>query len=165
MIVAAFNAEFSRYKIIGEKAIAQVSDDALNRIGAPDGNSIAMLVRHLSGNFYSRFTDFLTSDGEKPWRERDREFLERPYSRAEVEAMWTGGWRTLFDAVGTLTDDDLNRTVTIRGQQLTVLEALVRALAHGSYHVGQIVILARMLAHGQWEWISIPKAGKVDLGI
>jgi uncharacterized damage-inducible protein DinB len=153
-----FSGEFARYKVIGEKAIAQVADEALNRIGSADGNSIAMIVRHLSGNFFSRFTDFLNTDGEKPWRERDREFMERPYSRAEVDTMWAGGWRALQDTLATLTDADLQKTVTIRQQPLTVQQALTRALAHAAYHVGQIVLLARVLAHRDWEWISIPKA-------
>jgi hypothetical protein len=156
-ILHDFTTEFARYRVIGEKAFAQVSDEGINRIGSADGNSIAMIVRHLSGNFFSRFTDFLTSDGEKPWRDRDREFVERPYSRAEFETMWAGGWRALEDALATLTDADLDRTVTIRQQPLTVHQALCRALAHASYHVGQIVLLARLLAPREWQWISIPK--------
>jgi hypothetical protein len=156
-MIAHVATELARYKTIGESAMAQVADDGLNRIGSADGNSIAMIVRHMSGNFFSRFTDFLTSDGEKPWRDRDREFVERPYSRAEVEAMWTGGWRAMLEAIGALSEADLDRTVTIRGEPVTVHAALCRALAHAAYHVGQIVLLARLVAPGEWQWITIPK--------
>jgi hypothetical protein len=156
-MIGHFTTELARYKTIGERAMAQVSDDGLNQIGPPDGNSIAMIVRHMSGNFFSRFTDFLTSDGEKPWRDRDREFIERPYSRAEVDAMWTGGWRAALETLSALSADDLGRTITIRSEPVTVHEALCRALAHASYHIGQIVLLARMLAPGEWQWITIPK--------
>jgi len=154
-----FRLEFERYRTIADKAIAQVSDEALNRVPAPDGNSIAMIMRHLGGNLRSRFTDFLVSDGEKPWRERDREFDEGPFSRAEVEQSWNSGWQTLESALDGLGAADLTRTVSIRGVPLTVAQALCRSLAHLAYHVGQIVLLARQSADGPWRWISIPKGG------
>lgn len=158
-MIDSFQTELSRYRSIGEKALAQVPDEALSRMPSPDGNSVATLVRHLSGNMKSRFTDFLTSDGEKPWRERDREFDEWHPSRAELDTAWREGWQVLEKAVGDLTDSQLQRQVTIRGRNLTVHDALSRALGHIAYHVGQIVLLARMHASGDWEWISIPKGG------
>jgi uncharacterized damage-inducible protein DinB len=157
MLIADFRAEFARYRQLAEQALAQMPDAELNRVLAPEGNSAAMLVRHMSGNFISRFTDFLTADGEKPNRERDREFDERPYSRAEVDALWAKGFAVLDDALTPLDDADLERTVTIRQQPMTVHAALSRSLAHLAYHVGQIVLLARIHAAGQWHWLSIPR--------
>lgn len=149
--------EYARYRRIGEKAIKQVSDDALNEVLRPDNNSIAMIVRHISGNLLSRFTDFQNSDGEKPWRNRDSEFEETNYDRRDVEQMWAEGWEMLESALSGLTDEDLQRNVYIRGRAWTIHAALCRSLAHVSYHVGQIVFSARILNGGSWEWISIPK--------
>jgi hypothetical protein len=157
MFVNNFIAEYERYRRTGEKAMAQVSDDALNRVVVPNGNSIAMLVRHLGGNLASRFTDFLTSDGEKPWRNRDDEFADEQYTRAEVEKAWTTGWGVLESELRNLTDDDLERIVTIRAQEMTVHAALCRSLTHVAMHVGQIILLSRMLANREWNWITIPK--------
>ena len=152
-----FIDEYRRYRLIGERALQQLPDSALNRVSAPDGNSAAMIVRHLSGNLKSRFTDFLTSDGEKPWRDRDEEFAERMYSRSEVEEMWAAGWAAVEHALAGLTDAGLSREVTIRGQPLSVHAALCRSMSHASYHVGQLVLLARQGAESPWRWISIPK--------
>jgi len=157
MFVEDFVSEYGKYRAIGEKAIAQVSDEGLNKVVAPGTNSIAMLVRHMSGNFVSRFTDFLTTDGEKPNRDRDGEFEEGHWSRAEIEAAWTKGWAVLEAALEDLVEDDLQNVITIRGQKLAVHDALCRSLAHQAMHVGQIVLLARMVADGEWKWISIPK--------
>ena len=156
-MIRDFSDEYLRYRIIAEKAMEQVSEEKLNAIPAPEANSIAMLVRHLSGNLVSRFTDFLTSDGEKPWRDRDAEFVTQSYSRNEMMRMWADGWDVLDSALAQLTDEDLGQTVIVRGQGLTVHEALCRSLAHLASHVGQIVLLARMLASEEWKWISIPK--------
>lgn len=153
----SFSTEFHRYRTTAEKALGQVSDEALNRVPVPDGNSLAMLVRHVSGNLISRFTDFLTTDGEKPWRDRDAEFEERSYTRAEVDRMWQDAWSVLDQTLRTLSEEDLSRTIRIRSQPLTVHAALARSLAHLSYHVGQIVLLARMEQRQGWTWISIPK--------
>lgn len=155
----AHSAEFTRYRQMAEKAIAQTSDDGLNRVPFADGNSIAMLVRHISGNFKSRFTDFLESDGEKPWRNRDAEFEDRVCTRDEVEQMWTEGWAVLDDALAGLSEADMARTVRIRGQEWSVDEALARSVAHLAYHVGQIVWLARLDRQADWDWITIPKGG------
>ena len=157
MFLKDFIDEYAKYRATGEKAIAQVGDDALNRIVAPNGNSIAMLVRHISGNLTSRFTDFLTTDGEKPNRDRDNEFIEGSYTRAEIDAVWRKGWSVLESTVASLTQDDLLRQVSIRGQPLTVHGALGRSLAHVSMHVGQIVLISRMTATDEWKWITIPK--------
>jgi hypothetical protein len=157
MLIEDFRGEFSRYRVLAERAIAQVPDSALNAVPARDGNSIAMIVRHVSGNLVSRFTDFLTTDGEKPDRDRDREFDEREYSRADVDRLWKAGWAVLETQLATLRDSDMEKQVTIRQQSLSVHAALSRSLAHISYHVGQLVLLGRMHAAGEWEWLSIPK--------
>jgi hypothetical protein len=156
-MIADFTAEFRKYRQMAEKAIAQVSDDALNQVPTGDANSIGMLVRHISGNLRSRFTDFLTADGEKPWRNRDDEFVERPYSRDQVLAMWGEGWRVLDEQLARLTDADFSRTVIIRGEAATVHEALCRALSHVASHIGQIILLARLFTSSNWDWITIPK--------
>ena len=157
IIIQDILSEFTRYKMIGEKAITQVSDEALNKIPCPDGNSIAMVVRHLSGSLKSRFTDFLTSDGEKPWRQRDMEFAERTYTRSEVDAMWSAGFEVVEKELAKLTDADLETMVTIRGVPLTVHQALCRSVVHAAYHAGQVVVLARILAQTEWRWITVPK--------
>lgn len=158
-MIESYATEFRRYRSIAEKALAQVPDEALNRLPHPDGNSLGMLVRHLSGNLRSRFTDFLTSDGEKPWRHRDAEFEERSYTRAEVDRLWQDGWEVLEEALEGLGEADRDRTVRIRGRELSVDAALARALGHVAYHVGQMVLLARTRRGSEWEWISIPKGG------
>jgi hypothetical protein len=157
-----FFNEYARYRSLGEKALGQVPDAALNRMPAPDGNSIAMLVRHIGGNLASRFTDFLTTDGEKPWRDRDGEFAEGPFTRAQIDEVWKKGWDVVEGEVGKLSDDDLGRTITIRGAELTVHEALCRSIAHTSMHVGQIILLARMYATSEWQTLSIPKGKSQD---
>lgn len=149
--------EYARYRVVGEKAIQQVSDEGLNEVLSPDNNSIGMIVRHISGNLISRFTDFQTSDGEKPWRDRDSEFEETKYDRHDVEQMWAQGWVVLELALAQLTDEDLQKQVYIRGHAWTIHEALCRSLAHFSYHVGQLVLMARILSASDWQWISIPK--------
>ncbi len=154
-LVASIEAEYRRYKTLGESAVKQLADPQLVDATGPS-NSIATIIWHLAGNLKSRFTDFLTSDGEKPWRDRDSEFLARHVTRAELMAQWDDGWRVLFAALTPLTDVDLERTVTIRGQPHTVAEALHRSLAHASYHVGQIVYVAKALRGADWQYLSIP---------
>jgi hypothetical protein len=157
LLIEDFRTEFDRYRVLGERAIAQVSDEALNVVPAHEGNSMAMVVRHVSGNLISRFTGFLITDGEKPDRDRDSEFETRSYSRSEVDELWRRAWSTLERELAALTDSHLDRTVTIRRQPLTVHAALSRSLAHISYHVGQLVLLGRMHAGEGWESLSIPK--------
>lgn len=154
--------EYRSYKAIIEKAIAQVSDEAFNLIPMADGNSIAMIMRHLAGNLKSRFTDFLTTDGEKPWRHREQEFLEGPFKRQDVVLAWEEAWAIVEDEIDALVKSDLKRDVTIRGVALTVEEALNRSIAHVAYHAGQIVLLARTYQTQNWKWISIPKGESSD---
>jgi uncharacterized damage-inducible protein DinB len=155
-VIDAIAAEYRRYKDLGDKAFAQVSDAQLSE-GQADGNSIAVLVWHVAGNLRSRFTDFLTTDGEKPWRDRESEFDERNVGRAQMIEKWEDGWRVLFTTLGALSDDDLELTITIRQQELTVLQALLRSLAHTSYHVGQIVFLGKTFRGGEWKSLTIPR--------
>jgi uncharacterized damage-inducible protein DinB len=157
MLTKSFLDEYARYRTMAEKAMEQVPDDALNRAMASDGNSIATLVHHISGNFVSRFTDFLTTDGEKPWRDRDAEFESGTFSRQTLNDLWKRGWEVTEREVGRLRDEDLTRTVTIRGQAMTVHEALVRNLAHVASHIGQIVLLARIAVGDDWKTLTIPR--------
>ncbi|MEP7000212.1 MAG: DUF1572 family protein [bacterium] len=152
-----FVGEYKRYRILGERALDQLSDAALNDVPADDANSAAMIVYHVSGNLTSRFTDFLTADGEKPWRIRDQEFENRSASRDEISQVWKTGWSVLEGQLAQLADVDLARTVTIRNQPLSVHAALCRSLSHVAYHVGQIVLLARTSAGAQWNSLSIPR--------
>jgi uncharacterized damage-inducible protein DinB len=156
IVLSAIEPEFRRYKRLGDESIRQLDAEALVREPPGDGNSVAAIVWHVAGNLRSRFTDFLTTDGEKPWRDRESEFAARAVSAADVRAKWEEGWDVLFRALSTLTDADLSRTVVIRGQSLSVLDALQRSVTHASYHVGQIVFLARSLRGKRWEWLSIP---------
>jgi len=149
--------EFAKYKKLGIQTLAQLSDAALNVAPAAEANSIAMIVRHLHGNLISRFTDFLTTDGEKEWRNRAEEFAEVNYARAEVEAYWTAAWAQLETVLAELSDDDLPKTVIIKGEVMTADAALCRALAHVAYHVGQIVLLGRAAKAGDWEYLSTPR--------
>jgi uncharacterized damage-inducible protein DinB len=154
-MVLSVTAEFLRYRALAEQAMAQVSDEALSS-GEGGNNSIAQLAWHVSGNLESRFTDFRTSDGEKPWRRRDDEFVPRVVTRAELRQRWDRGWQALVAALGDLSDDDLAATITVRRQPIPIHEALHRSLAHVSYHVGQIVYIAKALQHERWRCLSIP---------
>jgi len=157
MLIDDFRTDFARYKQMGEQAMAQMTDDALNVVPPPDGNSVAMIVRHISGNLVSRFTDFLTTDGEKPNRHRDDEFETQQYTRAQVQEIWERGWRVVLQTLSELDDSTLQRTVSIRQEQMTVHRALTRSLAHIAYHVGQIVLLGKTAAGDAWKTLSIPK--------
>lgn len=161
-IVGSIEAEYRRYKALAEGAMRQLSDGDLCEVGPGVGNSVAVLVWHISGNLTSRFTDFLTSDGEKPWRDRESEFAPRTVPRSDLLAKWEQGWGVLFDALEPLTDDDLPRRVSIRGQALSVVEALHRSLAHVSYHVGQVVYIARARRRESWQFLSIPPGRSTD---
>jgi hypothetical protein len=158
-IVSSIEGEFRRHKAGAEGAMAQLTDAQLLQSTSDGGNSIATIVWHVSGNLASRFTDFLHSDGEKPWRNRDEEFLARAVSRAELLAKWEKGWAVLFDALAGLDDGHLHAQVTIRGVPLAVHDALHRSLAHTAYHMGQIVFLAKALRGGDWKWLTIPPGG------
>jgi hypothetical protein len=158
-IITSIRNEFLRYRALAEGAIAQLTDEELNRVDAEDSNSIAVICQHVSGNLRSRFTDFLTSDGEKPWRNRETEFDVRSATREQRLEDWASGWQVLLTALDGLDDANLNDAVTIRRQPLTVIEALHRALAHVSYHVGQIVYLAKACRGSAWISLSIPRGG------
>jgi hypothetical protein len=149
---------FRTYKTLGEKAIAQASDADLFVALDPEANSIALVVKHMWGNMRSRWTDFLTTDGEKPDRNRDTEFeLHEEATRAAVERWWEEGWQLVFAAVEPLRAEDLERTVTIRGIPHTVMQAINRQLAHYAHHVGQIVFLAKHFRSSEWQSLSIPR--------
>jgi hypothetical protein len=154
-VVASIEGEFQRYKTLAEAAIEQLADGDLTARSA-GGNSVAILVQHIAGNLTSRFTDFLTSDGEKPWRDRETEFADRGAVRAQMLEQWQDGWQTLFGSLASLSDDQLDATVSIRGVSLSVVEALHRSLAHVSYHVGQIVFIGKAARGSEWKYLSIP---------
>ena len=155
---------YRNYQALGEKAIAQVADEsALHAQIDPDSNSIAVIVKHVSGNLRSRFTDFLTADGEKPDRNRDGEFeMDAPVSRDEILRWWAAGFRVALAAIEAMTPADLDRTVHIRSEAFLAVEAINRSIAHTAYHTGQIVYVARHLASGHWRSLSIPKGKSKD---
>ena len=150
-------AQFKVYKNLGEKTIAQLNDIQIGWKYNEESNSIAIIVNHLHGNMISRWTDFLISDGEKEWRKRDQEFENNILDKAELIKIWEEGWKCLFDTLYSLNISDLNKTVLIRNQKLSILDAIHRQLAHYSYHVGQIVFIGKMMCNERWESLSIPK--------
>lgn len=156
-MMTSLRGEYERYKALAEAAIEQVPDAELSHAPDAESNSIAALVWHIAGNLESRFTDFRTSDGEKPWRNRDDEFEPRTVTRADLLGKWERGWRALFTALDAVTDADLAETITIRSQPLRIDDALHRSLAHTCYHVGQIVYLGKVIRGGQWKCLSIPR--------
>jgi uncharacterized damage-inducible protein DinB len=147
------------YQSLADRALSQIrNDDDLHAAIGPESNSIAIIMKHIAGNLRSRFRDFLTTDGEKPDRNREGEFeMPAPLSRAELFQWWNDGWRTAMEAIEALTAADLERTVLIRGQGMLVVEALNRSVTHTSYHVGQIVYLVRHLTWPDWTPLTIPK--------
>lgn len=149
---------FTNYKKLGERSFDQLQQDADFHF-QPDveTNSIAIIVQHLHGNMLSRWTDFLTTDGEKPTRMRDAEFEQHTASKAELLELWTEGWTVLMDTLQHLQASDMLKTVRIRGEELTVMQAILRQIAHYSYHIGQIVFIAKQLKSGQWKSLSIPR--------
>lgn len=149
--------QFEYYKMLGDKTFAQVADDKLFWQYNEDSNSIATIIKHISGNMLSRWTDFLTTDGEKEWRNRDAEFENNIKNRQELIEKWNEGWDCLFKALHSLTTADLDKIIYIGNQGHTVMEAINRQLAHYPYHIGQIVFLGKMLAANGWSSLSIPK--------
>ena len=149
--------EFQYYKLLGEKTLSRLTNEQLfNQINT-ESNSIAMIVKHLSGNMLSRWTNFLTTDGEKEWRKRDEEFENNICTRNELLEKWEEGWYCLFNALNSITDSDLSKVIYIRNQGHTILEAINRQLSHYPYHVGQIVFIGKMLSDKNWNSLSIPK--------
>lgn len=149
---------FKNYKSLAEKSFAQLKDDReFHYVPDPESNSIALLIKHVSGNMISRWTDFLTTDGEKPTRDRDEEFIDRMETREQLIQKWDTGWDVFFKTLHSLTADDLLKKITIRQEELTVIQALTRQTAHYSYHIGQIVFIAKHLRSIDWKSLSIPK--------
>jgi hypothetical protein len=150
-------AVFRYYKKLAERAMEQVSDEQLFAALDDEMNSIAIVVKHMAGNMRSRWTDFLTTDGEKPDRNRDTEFEAPPQTRQALLALWEDGWNRVFSALEPLSESDMHRTVTIRGEPHSVMQAINRQVAHYAHHIGQIVLLAKHLAHDRWNSLSIPR--------
>lgn len=148
---------FRHYKKLADGAMSQVTDQELTVALDSEMNSIALIVKHMAGNMRSRFTDFLTTDGEKPWRNRDTEFADPPTTREAVMTIWEAGWQCLFAALEPLSDADMAKSVTIRGEAHSVMQAMHRQLAHYAYHCGQIVFLAKHLQHENWKSLSVPR--------
>lgn len=150
--------QFRKLKELGEKALLQVSDAEFFALPDEESNSLALTVKHISGNLRSRWTDFLTTDGEKEWRQRDSEFiLTADDSRAALMQAWEGGWQILFEALAPLQIADFDSTILIRGQPHTIVQAINRQLTHYAYHVGQIVFLAKHLRSGEWKTLSVAR--------
>lgn len=149
---------FKNYKNLAEKSFEQLSTNAEFHY-QPDNesNSIAIIIKHMNGNMVSRWTDFLTTDGEKPNRNRDNEFVDGKETRDELLQLWNNGWKVFLDTLNLLTEDDVMKTITIRGEKLTVIQAINRQTAHYAYHVGQIVFLAKHIKNSHWQSLSIPK--------
>lgn len=150
------------YKLLAERAMAQIPDEAFGITLDAESNSIATIVKHLAGNMRSRFTDFLASDGEKPDRNRDGEFEEPPGTRTEVMEVWENGWNCLFHALTPLTEEDLTRKILIRAEPHSVMQAINRQIAHYSYHIGQIVYLAKHFARNEWRAVTVPRGKSAE---
>jgi hypothetical protein len=153
---------FTYYKKLAERAMDQVADADLFTAIDGEANSIAVIVKHMAGNMRSRWTNFLSTDGEKPGRDRDSEFENPSATRAELLALWESGWDCLFSALRPLTDADLPRTITIRGEAHSVMQAINRQLAHYPHHIGQIVLLAKHFAGDGWQSLSVPRRGSAE---
>ncbi len=150
------------YKKLAERAIEQVADEHLFTTLDAESNSIAIIVKHMTGNMRSRWTDFLTTDGEKPSRNRDGEFVDPPPTREALMAEWDSGWACVFAALESLTDEDLTRSVTIRGEAHSVMQAINRQLAHYPHHIGQIVVLGKHFACDRWQSLTVPRNGSAE---
>ncbi len=153
----AIKADFHKYKTLGDRTFAQLSDEDFYAYPYPDANTIAILIQHISGNLISRFSDFLTSDGEKETRDRDAEFIPHNYPKTELLTIWDKGYAVLFESLEELTESDLSAIIYIRHEATSVPEALSRSLAHISYHIGQIIVLAKSIKQAQWQTLSIEK--------
>jgi len=149
--------QFEYYKSLGDKTFAQVTDEQLFYQCNEESNSIAVIVKHIVGNMLSRWTDFLTTDGEKEWRNRDEEFTDSINTRAELQGTWEKGWECLFHAINQLSEEDLHKEIFIRNMGHTIVEAINRQLAHYSYHIGQLVFIGKLVTNDNRESLSIPK--------
>ena len=156
-------SSFRAYKKLTDKAIAQLKDEEFFVTLDEEGNSVAVVMKHMVGNMLSRWTDFLTSDGEKPDRNRDMEFLIEPHtSKDDVLAYWERGWKSVFDALESLRPEDFEKKITIRGEEHTIVQAINRQLTHYAYHIGQIVFLAKHFRSAEWKSLSIPRNRSSD---
>jgi hypothetical protein len=152
-------ARFKYYKALGDKTFAQLSEEQIKWQPSPESNSITIIVQHMYGNMMSRFTNFLTEDGEKPWRKRDAEFEVMDISKQDLVDFWETGWSHVLNTINNLTDEQLNQPVTIRSEKLAAYDAILRQLAHYSYHIGQIVVIGKMIKDAGWQNLSVPKGG------
>lgn len=162
LVIGSFAAEYRRYRGLAEAAASQLTWEELRIPLDPEVNSVAVVMKHIAGNLSSRWTDALTTDGEKPWRNRDTEFIDDFHDRAEIEALWARGWGAVEGFLASIDDADLGRTVLIRGESHTVASALARSLSHTSYHVGQVVQTSRALvsrAGRGWRVLTVPRGG------
>lgn len=158
VVIAGVQREFANQRQLAEKAIAQLSDEHLFALLDAEANSIAIIMKHVGGNLHSRWTDFLTTDGEKPDRKRDEEFIAVTDTRASVTILWERGWNTLDATLQSLSPADLVKPVSVRGEALPAVQQMNRSLAHTAQHCGQIILLAKHLAGAQWRTLSIPRA-------
>ena len=156
-MVDAIISRLNIYRKLGDDTFAQLTEEDFHFQPDPVSNSIAVIIQHMHGNMLSRWTNFLTEDGEKEWRKRDEEFEVHPHSKEELLRLWNEGWDVVISTIGSLKEEDMPKRVHIRGKSLTVLDAILRQLAHYAYHVGQIVYLGRMRRKGEWKSLSIPK--------
>ena len=153
---------FRYYKRLADGALAQITEEQLYSELDPEANSIAVIMKHMAGNMLSRWTDFLTSDGEKPFRDRESEFRDPPRPREALIELWEQAWQFLFSALDPLSEDDMTRTITIRGEAHSVMQAINRQLGHYAYHCGQIVLLAKHYKQDQWRSLSIPRGRSAE---
>lgn len=157
LYVASTVARFEKSKQLAERAMAQLTFEELLMNPSKESNSIATIVKHLHGNMLSRWTDFLTSDGEKPWRKRDAEFSETYRTRTALEEDWQQGWQIVFETLHELTDENLSQIITIRQEEMSVIDAIQRQVDHYGYHIGQIIYIAKFIKDEQWQNLSIAK--------
>jgi Protein of unknown function (DUF1572) len=155
--IASVKNQFIQYKTLAEKAMDQVPDEKIYWQYNPETNSIAIIVKHMTGNMFSRFTDFYTADGEKKWRDRDGEFENEKLSREKLKTLWNEGWNCFFNIINGLSAEDLSKIVLIRNEEHTVMEAINRQLTHYASHIGQIIFISKMILDNEWKSLSIPK--------
>ncbi|MEL6669638.1 MAG: DUF1572 family protein [Bacteroidota bacterium] len=158
----SLDKQFRYYKMLGERTMAQLTDEQLLWRPSPEGNSIGTIVHHLSGNMLSRFTHFLSTDGEKPWRQRDLEFEPVSCDRHKIFEVWEAGWATVFEAMQTVEGEDLEQVIYIRNQGHTIVEAFNRQSTHYAYHIGQMVLIGKTLKKEDWSSLSIPKVQSAE---
>ncbi|MEM7382080.1 MAG: DUF1572 family protein [Bacteroidota bacterium] len=160
--LSSIQFEFNRYKTLGDKTFAQLDEEDIRRRWEQEDNSIAVIVKHISGNMLSRWTNFLAEDGEKTWRNRESEFEDTFLSKADMIKAWERGWECLFEALNSINQDNFQTKVYIRGEAHSIPQAIHRQLGHYAYHIGQIVFLGKMIKGSEWDSLSIPKGGSED---